>query len=359
MASNVGLLFRALVMATMMQFQTILVIGAPQVPCYFIFGDSLVNNGNNNNLQTQAKADYQPYGIDFPPGPTGRFSNGRTTVDFVTESLGIVDIAPYATATNDQISMGVNYGSGAAGIRAETGNKLGDRISLDKQLRNHESVVSRLRVLQRNRTFTNEYLSKCIYSLAIGSNDYVNNYFMPDNYPAGRIYTPDQFASKLIEQYSQQLSTLYKFGARKIAAFGLSLLGCTPFEIQMFGTNGQCVESINEKVQLFNDRLKPLIDDLNSEFSDARFTFINVTGISALQNVVFPKVPCCQLRADGQLCAPNSVACLNRNLYAYFDGLHPTEVINRVLATRAYIALSPTDAIPYDIKSLASLIINI
>lgn len=59
----------------------------PQVPCYFIFGDSLVDNGNNNQLQSLARADYRPYGIDFPSGPTGRFSNGKTTVDVIGELL--------------------------------------------------------------------------------------------------------------------------------------------------------------------------------------------------------------------------------------------------------------------------------
>ena len=59
----------------------------PQVPCYFIFGDSLVDNGNNNQLQSLARADYAPYGIDFPGGPTGRFSNGKTTVDVVGQYI--------------------------------------------------------------------------------------------------------------------------------------------------------------------------------------------------------------------------------------------------------------------------------
>ena len=54
-----------------------------QVPCYFTFGDSLSDNGNNNNLATRAKANYRPYGIDFPGGTTGRFSNGRNLVDFI------------------------------------------------------------------------------------------------------------------------------------------------------------------------------------------------------------------------------------------------------------------------------------
>lgn len=55
--------------------------GREMVPAMFIFGDSLIDNGNNNNLPSLAKANYYPYGIDFNGGPTGRFSNGYTMVD--------------------------------------------------------------------------------------------------------------------------------------------------------------------------------------------------------------------------------------------------------------------------------------
>lgn len=51
------------------------------VPAMFVFGDSLIDNGNNNNLPSFAKANYFPYGIDFNAGPTGRFSNAYTIVD--------------------------------------------------------------------------------------------------------------------------------------------------------------------------------------------------------------------------------------------------------------------------------------
>ncbi|KAK7256543.1 hypothetical protein RIF29_29996 [Crotalaria pallida] len=56
---------------------------SPQVPGLFIFGDSLSDNGNNNNLATNAKSNFKPYGIDFPAGPTGRFTNGRTIIDII------------------------------------------------------------------------------------------------------------------------------------------------------------------------------------------------------------------------------------------------------------------------------------
>lgn len=57
----------------------------PLVPCFFVFGDSLVDSGNNNVIASMARANYAPYGIDFPYGPTGRFSNGLTTVDVIGE----------------------------------------------------------------------------------------------------------------------------------------------------------------------------------------------------------------------------------------------------------------------------------
>ena len=52
---------------------------------FFVFGDSLVDNGNNNYLATTARADSPPYGIDYPSHrPTGRFSNGLNIPDLIS-----------------------------------------------------------------------------------------------------------------------------------------------------------------------------------------------------------------------------------------------------------------------------------
>ncbi|KAI3740255.1 hypothetical protein L2E82_30680 [Cichorium intybus] len=97
----------------------------PQVPCFFIFGDSLMDNGNNNNLVTEAKANYPPYGIDLLDGPTGRFSNGRNIADVVAQLLGFENsIPPFATVKREEIVRGVNYASGAAGILDKTAEHL-------------------------------------------------------------------------------------------------------------------------------------------------------------------------------------------------------------------------------------------
>ena len=52
----------------------------------FIFGDSLVDAGNNNYIDTLSKANYLPNGIDFG-NPTGRFTNGKTIVDILGKFL--------------------------------------------------------------------------------------------------------------------------------------------------------------------------------------------------------------------------------------------------------------------------------
>lgn len=53
------------------------------VPALYVFGDSSVDAGNNNNLNTAAKANVFPYGIDFNNCSSGRFSNGKTFADII------------------------------------------------------------------------------------------------------------------------------------------------------------------------------------------------------------------------------------------------------------------------------------
>lgn len=82
MATTTTKLLFISILSLLMKTQTF-VQGQQQVPCLFFFGDSQFDNGNNNNLLTLAKVNYPPYGIDFPGGPTGRFSNGQNIADFL------------------------------------------------------------------------------------------------------------------------------------------------------------------------------------------------------------------------------------------------------------------------------------
>lgn len=63
------------------------VLGELPFSAMFVFGDSLVDSGNNNYLNSLARANFVPYGIDFSEGPTGRFSNGKTVTDILGNVL--------------------------------------------------------------------------------------------------------------------------------------------------------------------------------------------------------------------------------------------------------------------------------
>ncbi|XAR66625.1 Triacylglycerol lipase [Bertholletia excelsa] len=338
----------------------------PQVPCYFIFGDSLVDNGNNNNIASLARANYLPYGVDFPGGPTGRFSNGKTAVDVITELLGFNGyIPPYATATGRAILGGVNYASAAAGIREETGQQLGGRVSMSGQVNNYKNTTSQVVNLLGDERSAADYLRKCIYSVGLGSNDYLNNYFMPAFYSTSRRYTPEQYADVLIQEYSQQIRTLYNYGARKLVLIGVGQIGCSPNELAQNSPDGKtCVQRINDANQLFNDRLKSLADSLNNEFRDAKFIYINAYGI--FQDLIdspssygfkVTNAGCCGVgRNNGQItCLPLQPPCSNRKEYVFWDAFHPTEAANIIIGRRSYRAQKPTDAYPIDIQRLAQL----
>ncbi|XP_038995644.1 GDSL esterase/lipase At1g29670-like [Hibiscus syriacus] len=340
--------------------------GAPQVPCYFVFGDSLVDNGNNNRLSSLAKANYMPYGIDFPNGPTGRFSNGKTTVDVVAELLGFENyIPPYSNARGRQILGGVNYASAAAGIREETGQQLGARISFSGQVRNYRQTVAQVVNLLGSEANAADYLSKCIYSIGLGSNDYLNNYFMPLFYSTSRRYNPEQYADVLIQQYTQQLQALYNYGARKFVLIGLGQIGCSPNELAQNSRDGTtCVERINAANRIFNNKLKALVDQFNNNDSDAKFIYIDVYGI--FQDITsnpsafgfrVTNAGCCGVgRNNGQItCLPLQRPCSNRNEYLFWDAFHPTQAANVIIGRRSYSAQSPSDAYPIDISRLAQL----
>lgn len=76
---------------------------------------------------------------------------------------------------------------------------------MNGQVRNYQNTVSQVVSILGNENTTANYLSKCIYYLGLGSNDYLNNYFMPQYYSTSRQYTPEQYADVLIQQYGQQI----------------------------------------------------------------------------------------------------------------------------------------------------------
>ncbi|KAF9624375.1 hypothetical protein IFM89_010542 [Coptis chinensis] len=125
------------------------------------------------------------------------------------------------------------------------------------------------------------YLRQCIYSVGLGNNDYLNNYFMPQMYSTSRQYTPVQYADVLLIQqfFSTTKGGLRQLRATKVALIGVGQIGCSPNTLANSPDGRTCVERINSACRLFNDRLRNMVDNLNNNLDDAQFIYVNAYGI--------------------------------------------------------------------------------
>ncbi|KAL2610664.1 hypothetical protein R1flu_029237 [Riccia fluitans] len=247
-------------------------------PAMFIFGDSLVDSGNNNFLATFARADFLPNGIDFGTGwPTGRFCNGRTIADYIGLMVGIDPVPPYLALLQNQgmegFTTGLNFASGAAGILDESGYNYLGRIPLSQQLGYFARVKEDL-VGRRGQEEAERLLAKSLYFVAFGSNDYINNYLQPTSY-SRLVYTPEAYQELLVTTFIQQLKALYRIGARKILLGGVGPLGCIPAELNIFKSrNGRCIESrVNKLVRGYNKAMKEAAEKLVKRHTDMHILF--------------------------------------------------------------------------------------
>ncbi|KAL6542355.1 hypothetical protein OROMI_023957 [Orobanche minor] len=278
-----------------------------------------MDNGNNNKLLTIVKANYPPNGIDYPRAiPTGRFSNGRNLADFLAQHLGFSSpIPPFATSSNgSDILRGVNCASGGGGILDLTGIQLGGVLSFNQQLRNHRTTISRISGILGNQKAVDNHLHQCLYVINFGNEDY---------------------------QLSQQLRTLNSVGSRKVVVYRLTMLGCIPEELIRYPTlKSPCVDSINDGVELYNQKVFTLLNNLNADLGDARFIFVNLTDLSSANpsatGTRVTREACCKVGILTGLCAPKGKVCSNRDEYYYWDNYHPTEFVYNIFATRAYNA---------------------
>ncbi|XP_074310163.1 GDSL esterase/lipase At1g29670-like [Silene latifolia] len=349
-------------MITISQFKSLIILllmvslelkgshGAAQVPCLFIFGDSLSDSGNNNPLLSWAKCNYLPYGIDFPGGATGRFCNGRTTIDLVGDHLGLPNyIQPYANKTNKLYHEGVNYASGSAGIKKETGLQVGQRICMDVQLQRHKEIIAKINKDMGAKA--TGHLKQCIYNIYVGSNDWMLNFFSGGS--VIYLLNPISFGNSLIKDLTKQITTLYGMGARKVVVFGLGPLGCLPPITPL----GICSPFANAVIEVWNNSLKTMVKQFNAKYKDARFIWINSVKIITPDlkglGLRVRTNSCCMV--VGASCVPLSIPCPNRKDHAYWDFAHPTEAANKVLAARAYKNQVATDTYPMDISALAAL----
>ncbi|CAK7341243.1 unnamed protein product [Dovyalis caffra] len=314
---------------------------------FFVFGDSLVDSGNNNYLATTARADSPPYGIDYPTHrPTGRFSNGLNIPDLISQLIGSESVLPYLSPelSGQKLLNGANFASAGIGILNDTGVQFINIIRMYRQLEYFNEYQRRARALI-GADQTTRLVKGALVLVTVGGNDFVNNYYLVPYSARSRQFRLPDYVKYLISEYRKLLITLYKQGARRVLVTGTGPMGCVPAELATRSTNGGCSAELQRAASLYNPQLAQMLKGLNMEIGKTVFISANTQQthrdfISNPQAYGFTtsKIACCgQGPFNGLgLCTIASNLCPNRNLYAFWDPFHPSEKANRLIVEQIY-----------------------
>ncbi|CAN0900994.1 GDSL esterase/lipase At4g26790 [Linum grandiflorum] len=313
------------------------------IPSLIVFGDSTVDPGNNNHISTILKSDFEPYGRDFEGGkPTGRFSNGRIATDFIAEAFGIKSTIPAyldpAYGVKD-FATGVSFASAGTGLDNATSDVL-SVIPLWKQLEYYEEFQGKLRGYLGNDK-ANEVLREALYLISIGTNDFLENYYMipgkSSRYPIG------DYQHFLLGIARNFITELHQRGVRKITITGLPPMGCLPLERARNILSGSyCVEEYNTVAKDFNKKLNEVVKDLNKKLPATKAVLSSPYDI-VMEMIENPshfgfknaEKACCGtgLLEMSYMCNKrNPFTCSDASEYIFWDAFHPTEKTNKIVA---------------------------
>ncbi|KAH7533402.1 hypothetical protein FEM48_Zijuj04G0127000 [Ziziphus jujuba var. spinosa] len=331
-----------LIATTQILLLVITQVGA-KIPAIIVFGDSSVDAGNNNQIPTVARSNFQPYGRDFSGGKaTGRFSNGRIPTDFISEALGIKPTIPAYLDPAYHISdfaTGVTFASAATGYDNATSDVL-SVIPLWKQLEYYKEYQQKLKAYLGDPA-ASERISESLYMMSLGTNDFLENYYAIPGRSSR--YTIDQYQDFLVGIARNFIKELYGLGARKISLGGLPPMGCLPLErTTNFMGGNECLDSYNTVALQFNDKLKGLTIGLNKElpgirlvFSNPYYIFMQIIRRPSMYGFSASSVACCAtgMFEMGYACNRNNMfTCSDANKYVFWDSFHPTEKTNHIIS---------------------------
>ncbi|KAJ1277408.1 hypothetical protein BS78_04G001700 [Paspalum vaginatum] len=319
----------------------------PQAPALIVFGDSIVDPGNNNDIKTIIKADFPPYGHDFlNHRPTGRFCNGRIPTDFIASRLGLKDylppyLSPQPLEERDLVT-GVSFASGGTGFDPLT-PKLASVISLPDQLTMFHDYLSKVRAAAGDAA-AQDLLSRGIFAICAGSDDVANTYFTLRARPG---YDHASYARLLVRHAASFVDDLLRAGARRVAFIGIPPIGCVPSQRTLSGgLRRDCSPGHNEVAAAYNAGMVRELDALRAKYPGSRIVFMDIYGI-LYDMMMHPRSygftqatkGCCGtgLLEVSVLCNPlTSDVCDHVTDYVFWDSYHPTEKAYKILADFVY-----------------------
>ncbi|KAE8814616.1 GDSL esterase/lipase EXL3 [Hordeum vulgare] len=318
-----------------------------RVPALVVFGDSIVDPGNNNAISTIVRADFAPYGHDFGADhrPTGRFCNGRIPTDFIASRLGIKPLLPAYLAPNltaHDLLTGVSFASGGTGYDPLTA-QLASVISMTDQLRLFDEYKAKVRAAAGDAALS-EILARGVFAVCAGSDDVANTYF---TMRARSSYSHASYASLIVAHATAFLDGLLAAGARRVALISMPPIGCVPSQRTLSGGMGrECSPGHNEIAELVNAGMGTAVDSLRAKHPGARVVLMDIYGF-LLDMMVRPEgygfkestLGCCGtgMMEVAVLCnGVTSAVCGDVEEYLFWDSYHPTEKAYRILVDFVY-----------------------
>ncbi|XP_058765812.1 GDSL esterase/lipase 5-like [Vicia villosa] len=314
----------------------------------FIFGDSYLDAGNNNyiNTTTYDQANFLPYGETYFNFPTGRFSDGRLISDFIAEYANIPVVPPFLQPGFNQYYNGVNFASGGAGALVETFQ--GSVIPLKTQVSNFKKVTTWLRHKLGNFD-SKTLLSNGVYMFSIGSNDYLSPFLT--NSDVLKYYSHSEYVGMVVGNFTSTIKEIYKRGARKFAILNLPPLGCLPgTRILQSQEKAKCLEELSSLASMHNQALDVLLLKLEKQLKGFKFSLYDLNSdVTQMTNHPLKyglkegKSACCgsgrfrgEYSCGGKRGEKHFELCEKPNENLFWDSYHLTESAYKQLAARMW-----------------------
>nr|XP_043634532.1 GDSL esterase/lipase EXL3-like isoform X2 [Erigeron canadensis] len=314
-----------------------------RIPAVIAFGDSYLDQGSNNNINTLIKANFPPYGKDFMGGiPTGRFTDGKSLADFFVKALEVKEYLPAyldPLIQDKDLLTGVSFASGGAGYDPMTSTIL-SAIPLSVQLDMFKQYIEKLKNITGEEA-TNNIIPNSVFLVSASTNDFSSYSAIPI---IRSLYDIPARSDMLVKHAVSFVQELYKLGARRIAILGAPPVGCLPaMRTSVGGPLRMCAKKENKAAELFNVILKQELKYLASSLIESRVAFVDFYYplINILDNPHQYEVTdkgCC---GTGEievifLCNKLSQTCDDESKFLFWDSIHLSQegcniIVNQVI----------------------------
>ncbi|OEL20510.1 GDSL esterase/lipase [Dichanthelium oligosanthes] len=334
----------------------------------FSFGDSMAETGNicvasssNSTELDVLTCTHPPYGVTYFGRPSCRWSNGRVVIDFIAQSLGLPLLPPSKSKGKD-FRRGANMAiTGATAMNFSFYRSLGvedpvwNHGSLDMQIQWFEEMIPSICRTKQN---CKGFLSKSLFQFGgFGGNDY-NIQLLELG------LTPEQTMNNtpmIVNATVNGIERLIALGAVHIVVPGILPTGCLPLFLTFFaGSSSEtdfdqygCLKSYNRLTEYHSSMLRKQVQILQGKYRSTRIMYADYYSqvyqmvqhphkFGNLSSLYSPRSQKMDSVAGGgkynfdvgaRCGMPGATtACRDPSARVSWDGIHPTEAANKMIA---------------------------